>query len=943
MAGRSSRRSGDTAVASEGGSDRPGNDEAESLGPDPEPRGRWRLRNWSLRSKLFAILLIPTLVALVLIGMRLSSEYASAERLEQLSTRVSTEASLAGLVHELQRERDLTVAYVAGGREDDLDVLVEQRDRVDERIGGFSTEFRQARAEMHRETVAEFDEVSERLEVLTGLRYAAEHEQYPPETVLRSYSEVISSLLDVREEAVASIREPELVRFQIVGVTLARAKDTMSVERAIVAEALRQGELRQEALRELIGTQAQRDTALEDFSQYATQEQQRAYEEIVTGAVVDDANRISESVITRAESDRALDGIDAAEWDAAATETVNLAYETESELLGSMQERTDELAAQATAATLRDGAIVLGLLVLAGLLTVVIARSLLRPLRLLRSTALDVAERKLPAAVRGMRDDPGARWSTEIAPVPVYSREELGQVARAFDAVHGEAVRLAAEQAALRTNVNAMFVNLSQAGRELAERQLAVLDRMEAEETDAETLAGLFELDHLAARLRRIGENLLVLTGNDYVRMLPGTVGAAEVFGAALSQIEQYQRVQLASVPPIAIRGDSASDVVHVISELLENATNSSDPQSPVTVTSSVNHRGAWLVEITDRGPGLSRDAIERINARLSEPPEIDVEATRRMGLYVVACLAQRHGLRVWLRPARPVGLVASLLVPAELVSDLPEGAPDASSVAPLRRPDLRKTDKLRRPEAPQPEGPSTGPAPAGPPKRAPVVPDHPSGGTEPPVTHPLDEEQPTERFRAYQELLTRWFDALHTRGEAGDAAGEPARRPPGNVPGTEHQQPWQVPQADAQRPAASRPSAPEPEDGKSADVDGPTVRNITHVNAAIGVNLSNGTHDGTTEDDASGRDELTLGEDYLDLVDYEGSPALETVRGLVERDHTDGWQDPGGGSQALGETPVSRQPQAVGERMASLIDGVQRARQERGDEYAGRDGSSSG
>jgi len=232
-----------------------------------------------------------------------------------------------------------------------------------------------------------------------------------------------------------------------------------------------------------------------------------------------------------------------------------------------------------------------GALIIGGVLSVVIARFLLRPLRILRRTALEVAEHRLPAAVQNLLTDPepapeNLRKRLAVAPVPVFTREELGQVARAFDAVHGEAVRLAGEQAMLRENVNAMFVNLSQRSQDLVERQLTVLDRMEADEQDPDTLAGLFELDHLATRMRRNSENLLVLSGQDSAREDAGAVSADEIIGAALSEVEHYQRIELGPAPQVAVRGEAVNDLVHVISELLENATRYSGEEM-VTVASA--------------------------------------------------------------------------------------------------------------------------------------------------------------------------------------------------------------------------------------------------------------------------------------------------------------------------------------------------------------------
>ncbi|MGH3520936.1 MAG: nitrate- and nitrite sensing domain-containing protein [Haloechinothrix sp.] len=872
---------------------------------------RWRLRNWPLRTKLLVVLLIPTLTALTLIGLRFSAEIESADRLDELSVRVRAEAAVAHLAHGLQRERDLTVRYVAGSRKGAGEELRAQRGRVDTSLGEFGKALTAAKPELSENSYQSFKKLDDRLAVLTGLRFASEHSAYPADAVLRSYSELISALLAVRERSVATISDPELVRLQQAGTALARVKDQMSLSRALVAEALELGTLGPARKRMLYGVQAELEAWRIDFGKFATPEQQRMYDDNVTGLLVDSGNDISESVLVRAENGRSFDGLDPERWDTAATYTTNLASEVEEALLVSMQQRTDALAARATTAALRDSAIVVGLLLLASILTVIITRSLVRPLRVLRGTALEVAEHRLPSAVRGILTDPHGQRPTGVAPVPVDTEEELGQVARAFDAVHGEAVRLAGEQAALRHNINAMFVNLSRRGQELTERQLAVLDRMEAEEQDPETLAGLFELDHLATRMRRNSENLLVLTGNDFARMLPGSVSASEVFGAALSEIEEYQRVQLATMPEIAVRGDAVTDVVHVISELLENATSGSAVDTTVTVVSSVNHRGAWLIEITDNGPGMSQDALDRANARLVELPEVDVEATRRMGLYVVARLAQRHRLEVRLHSAHGGGLTASILVPAELITSVPAQARPTPPVEPGRRPDWLESQAAIIPKSPA-GGAASQPVSAGPPKRAPVV----SGGRtivpSPIDPHPLDDDQPTERLPVYKDLLTRWFTAMNETTSGPGAVSEPA---PEGVP-----------------ESAESPPASEQE---PVELDPPTVRDRPSLNTAIGVNSAAGSAmPQVSEIVGPFRGELDLDHDSVDAEDVVGASVTDAVLDLVEQARN------GAAAEARGEASeqsLSRSPDAVRSRMISLAEGRRRGRQARADEYAER------
>ena len=254
-------------------------------------------------------------------------------------------------------------------------------------------------------------------------------------------------------------------------------------------------------------------------------------------------------------------------------------------------------------------------------------------------------------------------------------------MARAFDAVHGEAVRLAAQQALLRDNVNAMFVNLSRRSQALVERQLNLIDRLEQDEQDPDQLASLFELDHLATRMRRNSENLLVLSGTDLSRRLTRPVPAAEVLGAAVSEVEQYARVQVGQTPELTVQGRAVNDLVHLIAELLDNATAFSDPVTKVTVRTAKTRKGELAIEIQDRGVGMGDQEIIDANERLADPPDVDVAVSRRMGLYVVARLAKRHDIKVRLRGNEDIegGTTALVIVPETLIA-IP-GAPHDPAV----------------------------------------------------------------------------------------------------------------------------------------------------------------------------------------------------------------------------------------------------------------------
>ncbi|WP_242579017.1 nitrate- and nitrite sensing domain-containing protein [Amycolatopsis sp. 195334CR] len=639
-----------------------------------DPGGRWRLRNWRLRTKLFAVLLIPSVAIIALVGLRVRLDLGEAGRLAEAATRVRVDTTVAELTHRLQRERDLTVRFVATGRKTGIEELRGQRDKVNESLGAFERALSDDESRLAPEVAADFRQLRDQLGGLTGLRYAGEFSNFPPDSVLRSYSDLITATLTVGDQSAAEITDPELARLRLAVNALAKVKDTMSVKRAVLADALAQGSLSVDRTRALLGAEAEFDAAREDFRQFATPEQRRMYDDTVLGMVVDNGNNMVESVLRRSEANQPLTGLDPIQWDIASTYTINLVRQVEDALQQNSQSRTEALAATARASAIRDSAIVLGVVLIGGVLAVIVTRSLLRSLRILRRSALEVAEHQLPAAVEGILTDPepphpGTPSAPRIAPVPVFSKEELGQVARAFDAVHGEAVRLAGEQARLRENVNSMFVNLSRRSQELVERQLSVLDRMEADEQDPEILGGLFELDHLATRMRRNSENLLVLSGTDPAREVAGPVSADEIVGAALSEVEHYQRIELPAAPELTVRAEAVSDLVHVISELLENATAYSPPATMVSVVSTLLDDGAWKIDIVDRGSGMAEAEVRRTNARLAEPPKVDVEVSRRMGLYVVARLSTRHRISVRLANRRSGGMTATVVVPPELVS----------------------------------------------------------------------------------------------------------------------------------------------------------------------------------------------------------------------------------------------------------------------------------
>ena len=332
-----------------------------------------------------------------------------------------------------------------------------------------------------------------------------------------------------------------------------------------------------------------------------------------------------------------------------------------------MEQKARELRNESEREAIIYGALILLVLGVSLVGAFVVARSMIRSLRRLQDTATKVAQDRLPELVKQLSESDPQDVDTSVESVGVHSRDEIGQVAAAFDDVHREAVRLAAEQALLRGNVNAMFTNLSRRSQGLIQRQLSLISELESREADPDQLSSLFKLDHLATRMRRNGENLLVLAGEEPGRRWTRPVPLVDVLRAAASEVEQYERIELSSVPTTEVAGRVVNDLVHLLAELLENATSFSSPQTKVKVTGHALPDGRVLIEIHDTGIGLSPEDLAAINERLASPPTVDVSVSRRMGLFVVGRLSQRHGIRIQLRPSDSGGTTALVMLPVDV------------------------------------------------------------------------------------------------------------------------------------------------------------------------------------------------------------------------------------------------------------------------------------
>jgi signal transduction histidine kinase len=647
---------------------------------------RRALKNWRVRSRLLLLITIPTLTAVILGGTRIVTSVQSAltfQRIEQLANLSSGITTLAG---KMEDERDQTVIYIADGQTGRAAALAgnkkaaaAQMQLLQQQYNTFTrpwvntvnSELANIGSTYPQVVQQDVSAVRSVISGLPDLRAAANSTSLPALIVVSKYTAAIDSLLRIDNDIALDSGDPVLAsNVRALGV-ISRIEEEASEQRAFLAYAFTQESLTPSVLSALTTAQAEMNDNISEFNASGTAQQTSLYANTVAGSLVDFADQYEQQAIAFGQQNRPIDtsATTPEEWFGAMSGKIGAMRKVEQKLVAASVDRASSLRRSSIIDSIGIGAAIVIVLGLALILTTLVGRSMVRPLRRLRAGALEVAGLQLPETVRRMSESDGSGAPITVEPIDVDSTDEIGEVARAFDQVHREALRLAANEAALRGNVNAMFVNLSRRSQSLVERQIRLIDDLEQGEQDAERLGSLFQMDHLATRMRRNSENLLVLAGHDSSRRWNQPVALVDVLRAAVSEIEQYERVSLNVQPGISVRGHAVNDAVHLLAELAENATSFSSAETPVTISGHLLSSGGVLLDITDQGVGMGAEEMAHANWRLDNPPVVDVAVSRRMGLFVVARLAARHGVRVRLRPAASGGLTALVWLPDEVVS----------------------------------------------------------------------------------------------------------------------------------------------------------------------------------------------------------------------------------------------------------------------------------
>ncbi|MEU0518685.1 nitrate- and nitrite sensing domain-containing protein [Streptosporangium sp. NPDC006007] len=635
-----------------------------------------------MRPRLVALILLPTAAAVVLTGLQLTSSLTRAAEYRRTAEVASLIERLGTLSHEIAEERDLTAWYIAEGRSPArLAKVTQQRESVDRIRAKVTTSIEGLEDGQPSRVGTETAQIRNWLNGLPGLRKPLTEGGVLPRASLGMYSRMIADLITLHDDLGRSGGDDRLTGDALALGALTRAKEQVARQRGILLVGRIEGRFDFDDPADYLGAYKSQLSEQAAFQATASPADVKRLRDVLGGQKADRADAMRALVMSRMREGLGLPRVGINAWFDSATAIVDGMRSVERGLAASVVTRSQELQSSEQRSAVISGAALLVLLVLILLITGWVAGTLIRPLRRLRSEALEVAGARLPETVRVLRESGELAPNVEVSSIGVVSRDEVGEVARAFDEVHREAIRLAGDEARLRNNVNAMFVNLSRRTQSLVERQIDLIDDLEQGEQDDARLSSLFKLDHLATRMRRNSENLLVLAGQEQSRRWSEPIPLSDVVRASLSEVENYERVTLRVESGVSILGSAVNDIVHLIAELVENAIFFSPQDTKVTVTGNANETGAVMLAVTDMGIGMSDEELAEANRRLAEPPAVDLSVSRRMGLFVVGRLALRHGIRVQLRRPESGGLSAVVLFPAEVV-DQPRMVPEMAMAA---------------------------------------------------------------------------------------------------------------------------------------------------------------------------------------------------------------------------------------------------------------------
>jgi signal transduction histidine kinase len=642
------------------------------------------LRRWSIRLRIFLLVAIPILSLIGLYAFTAAITAGSAINLARSNTVKNTVATPVGNVESaLDAERLTAVLYLAAPVPQNLATLRAEEHKTDQAVAGFKAASAAAAGSASAAEQQAFATMSADLAGLAALRSKVASQGISRPAVVAAYD----SIVDQDYAVLVQIILQQDTNVSLATQSLVLARTSKVVDLLLQEDALVLGDTvarsfsaadRQQFAQLVGGRRILYAQILSDFDPVY----RAIYDKDLNPGVTGSLEALENRVIGAGRAGR-IPPVAPAAWSAAV-------QKYSGGLSTAATQTADDITA--TAAPVADSTFLrlflaggLGLLavILSVIASIWIGRGLVRQLADLRSSALELATRRLPDVVQRLREGQEVDVSAEAPPLESGS-DEIGQVTAAFNAVQQTAVQAAVDEAKLRRGVSDVFRNLARRSQSLLHRQLALLDNMERRASEPEELEDLYRIDHLTTRMRRHSEGLIILSGETPGRGWRHPVRLIDVLRAAVAEVEDYTRIRVTTATQAALIGPAVADVIHLIAELAENATIFSPPNAPVRIHGDIVGRG-FAVEIEDRGLGIAEEKLAQINHDLEHPPQFDLSGSEQLGLFVAGQLARRHEIRITLQASPYGGITAIVLIPKTLIVDEAEAATIAASERAIR------------------------------------------------------------------------------------------------------------------------------------------------------------------------------------------------------------------------------------------------------------------
>ncbi|MBR7833889.1 nitrate- and nitrite sensing domain-containing protein [Actinospica durhamensis] len=630
----------------------------------------------SIRAKLARILVLSLAMVLILLGAAMDTQIRAYAAAVDTTRTVDLVADVQNVIQQAQKERGLTLGELGGSATLKAE-LPAQRTATDQALT-------QLRALLAADP-PDATQVTAALGLLDQLpkqRATADAAQENQAAALTYFANAIAALNDL-PLGLDQSQDPQINTDLEALYALGHFKEYNGRERALLTGVFSSGGYPAGEYLQLLQIKASQTAYLLQYQGYATTVQAGLLNAVRTGAA---AKRVAAmETVAMAAGQRPGQNLTAADrlravpqnWYSQMTTYITGMWGVQKTLDAAIEARAAQLQSQALERVVTFAAFALLAAAAEILLALGALRSIIAPLGLLVREADALAGSRLPEAVAAVAEATEEEPRPALTPVAVdpHAGTEIHSVAAALGRVQESAIDLATEQAALRRNSSDSLVNLARRNQNLVRRQLGFISRLERDELEPTALANLFELDHLATRMRRNAESLLVLVGEGAPRRWAEPVPASDVVRAALAEVEDYRRVTLRRLDEARIAGGAVAELAHLLAELLENALTFSPPDSEVEILGRVSGKG-YLIAVIDYGRGMTAEQMDRANRRLRGQERYDVAPTRFLGHYVVGRLAQRLGAQVQVGDSPTTGVTARILIPSELVSGVGIDAP---------------------------------------------------------------------------------------------------------------------------------------------------------------------------------------------------------------------------------------------------------------------------